>query len=64
MTHTLRFTVTVELERESGKFASRDEMAEQIRDELEGVDPGELSGLGADGESVYRVESWEVEDAE
>jgi hypothetical protein len=63
MAHTFKFTVTVELERESGKFASRDEMAEAIRDEIEGADPGSVYGIGADGESSYTVNSWEVEDA-
>jgi hypothetical protein len=61
MAHTLRFTVTVELERESGKFAPRDEMADFIIGELEGVDPGTIDGIGADGESSYTVNSWGVE---
>jgi hypothetical protein len=61
MAHTFTFTVRVELSRESGKFASRDEMAEALRDELEG--PGSVYGIGADGDSTYTVESWDVEDA-
>jgi hypothetical protein len=63
MAHTFTFTVTVELARESGKFAGRDEMADAIRDALEGADPGSVDGIGADGESSYTVESWDVGDA-
>jgi hypothetical protein len=62
MAHTFTFTVTVELERESGKFAGRDEMAEQIRDALEGADPGSVDGIGADGDSTYTVNAWDVSD--
>lgn len=56
----LRFTVTVELSRESGKFASKDEFIEQIIAEIEGVDPGTLEG---ENEGVYNVDLWEVEQA-
>lgn len=51
-----QFTVTVEYERESGKFVSRDEIADVIVEALEGADI-ELSGLGADGDSEYTVGS-------
>ncbi|MFD5864377.1 hypothetical protein ACFWGP_05460 [Agromyces sp. NPDC127015] len=64
MAHRFTFTVTVEVERTTGKFAARDEMADAIREELEGSDPGGLYGLGADGESEYDVTSWEVDEAE
>lgn len=63
MAHTFVFTVTVEVERDSGKFASRDDIAEQLRDELERADPGTVSGVGADGSSEYTVTRFEVEDA-
>ncbi|WP_047523900.1 hypothetical protein [Microbacterium sp. ZOR0019] len=63
MSHRFTFTVTVELEREEGKFAARDEMADQLREWLEGADEGTVSGIGADGESSYAVTSWEVEEA-
>lgn len=53
------FTVTIEVERESGKFMSRDEVAEQLLEGLEGADIGEVSG-GSDGDSVMTVTSWEV----
>ncbi|QPE04151.1 hypothetical protein IT882_13215 [Microbacterium schleiferi] len=63
MAHKFSFTVEVEVERESGKFASRDEMAEQIQEWLEGADEGSVSGIGADGDSEYAVTSWEVSEA-
>jgi hypothetical protein len=63
MSHHFKFTVTVELDRESGKFASRDEMAEQITDALESADPGYVSGIGAYGDSEYSVTDWTVEEA-
>lgn len=62
MSHRFTFKVTVETNRESGKFATRDEQADNIRDAIEGADPGYLSGLGDDGDSEYTVDSWEVED--
>lgn len=63
MTHSFTFTVTVELERESGKFASREEMAEAVIEILMGAEESSVEGLGADGESSYNVTLWEVEEA-
>lgn len=63
MAHAFTFTVRVELERESGKFASRDEMAEAIIEMLEGADEGSIYGIGADGDSTYNTTSWEVEES-
>lgn len=54
------FTVDVEVERDSGKFASRDEIAEQIQEAIEGADPGTIDSVGADADSSYSVTSWEV----
>jgi len=54
------FTVTAEVNRIEGKFASRDDIGEQIRSELEGCDPGSFTGENG-GE--YETVSWEVEDA-
>lgn len=54
--------VTVDTERESGKFAGRDEIATAIVEAIEEANPGSLDGLGADGESTYNVEDWEVEE--
>lgn len=60
MTHRIRVTIDVELERIQGKFASRSEMAEAIIDELEGADPGSIYGIGADADSDYEVVGWDV----
>jgi hypothetical protein len=57
------FTVRVQTERESGKFASKDDLREEIRTWLEGANEDEISGVGSDGDSVYNVTEWEVEDA-
>jgi hypothetical protein len=62
VSHYFEFIVRVELSRESGKFASRDEMADQIRDALEVADPGYVSGIGSDGDSEYIVDSWDAEE--
>jgi len=63
MAHKFTFTVSVELEREEGKFASREEMADAIREWLEGADEGAIYGIGADGDSTYNTTSWEVDEA-
>lgn len=55
------FKVTVEVERTEGKFASREELAEQIRDELEGAEPSSLEG---ENEGQYDVVAFEVEEVE
>ena len=59
----LTFTVEVEVERVQGKFASRDEISEQLLEAVEGADPGSVDGVGADGDSEYEVTSWEVSGA-
>jgi len=53
------YTITVEVERESGKFMTRDEVAEQIQEAIEGADPGQVDG-GPDGDSVMTVITWDV----
>lgn len=53
------FTVNIEVERECGKFMSRDEVAEQLQEALDGADPGSVEG-GPDGDSVMNVINWEV----
>lgn len=53
------FTVNVTLERESGKFMSREEMGDQLREAIESADPGSVDG-GPDGDSVYQTIEWEV----
>jgi hypothetical protein len=57
------FTVAVEVERDEGKFAARDEVAEQIAEALEQADPSTIDGVGADGTSTYSVTDWVVEEA-
>jgi hypothetical protein len=52
------FKVTVEVERVEGKFASRDEIMEQLADALESADPGAVSG---DNGGEYEVTSWAVD---
>lgn len=54
------FTVEVEVQRIAGKFAARDEIEEQIREAIEGADPGSVDGVGADGDSEYEVVAFEV----
>jgi hypothetical protein len=63
MAHSFTFTVTVTLERTQGKFAARDDLAEALRGELEGADPGGVYGVGADGASDYDVTGWDVSEA-
>lgn len=53
-------TVEVEVDRISGKFASKEEIKEALADEIERADPGQVSGVGADGDSEYEITSWTV----
>ena len=62
MAHRFTFTVTVELERESGKFAPRDEMSLAIAEWLENANEGSLDGIGSDGDSTYEVTDWTIEE--
>jgi hypothetical protein len=57
------YTVSVSVERDEGKFASRDEVAEQLQEALESADPGSVDGVGADGSSTYSVVNWDVVEA-
>ena len=59
MAHRFTFTVEVEVERESGKFMTRDEMEETIRDWLERANEDQIDG-GPDGDSVYTVADWTI----
>lgn len=60
----MRFTyeVTIEVERESGKFASRDEIGEELQAELERANPSSVDGVGADSDSIYNVIEFEVQE--
>jgi hypothetical protein len=56
----IRFIVEVEVTHVSGKFASKDDLREKIREEIEGADPGTIT---SDDDAEYEV-SFSVEDAE
>jgi len=58
------FTVEVEVERVEGKFASRDEISEQIFEALQSADPSSIDGVGSEGTSSYEVAGWEVTEEE
>lgn len=51
------FLVEIEVDRIEGKFASRDELEEQLSEALEGADPTSLTG---DNGGEYETTSWEV----
>lgn len=56
MSHSFKFLVEVDLERETGKFASRDDMSEAISSALEDAENGiDVTGLGPDSSSEYTV---------
>lgn len=50
-------TINVEMQRTEGKFASRDELLEQIVEAIESADPGEVEGENG---GTYEVVTWEV----
>lgn len=52
--------IEIEVERISGRFASREEIEEALQEEVTSADPGNLSGLGSEGDSEYEVTSWDV----
>jgi len=56
MAHTFKFLVEVTLEREQGKFVSRDDMAQELVDAIEQADPGSVDV----DESEYTVADWSV----
>ena len=51
------FVVEVEVERDQGPFASKDELGDQIQEAIEGADPGQLDG---DAGGSYSVSDWSV----
>ena len=51
------FTIDIEVQRSQGKFATRDELIDQLREAIEGADPGQLSGENG-GE--YETCGWDV----
>lgn len=59
MAHTFQFLVTIEVDRETGKFAPRDELADKLREAIESADP---STLDCENGGQYSVNSFDVED--
>jgi len=53
-----RFVVSASVERTEGKFASRDELEQQLQEAIEGADPGSVSG---DNGGEYEVTDWVVD---
>jgi hypothetical protein len=56
MAHTFNFTVEVTLEREQGKFVSREDMAAELEQAIQDADPGSVDV----DESSYNVVGWDV----
>jgi hypothetical protein len=56
----LQIIIDVEVEHVSGKFASKDEIADYLINEVEGAAPNDVSGVGSNGDSEYEVMVWEV----
>lgn len=55
------FTVSVEVSREQGKFASREDIAGKIQEALDDANPGNVEG---DEGGEYNVDSWDVTEVE
>ena len=53
------YTVNVSVERSEGKFASRDELGEQIQQALDDANPDSLEGENG---GTYEITDWEVEE--
>jgi len=51
------FTVNIEIEHSTGKFATRDEIEEQVTQALTDADQGEWTG---DSGGEYQTVDWEV----
>jgi hypothetical protein len=58
---TIQLLVTVEVCHVRGKFASNEELAEKLKEEIEQADPGTID---TDSEAEYAVESFTVEQHE
>lgn len=53
------FVVNASVERLEGKFATREEIGDQLRAAIEGADPGTVDGENG---GQYEVQSWDVEE--
>jgi hypothetical protein len=58
------FEIEADVQRIEGKFATRDEIAEQIQGWLDNANEGLIDGVGADGASSYEVIDWSVNEIE
>lgn len=58
MSTILEFKVTIELEKSEGKFASKDELLDLMKEALEDADPGSIS---CENEGIYDTLTWDVE---
>lgn len=54
-----KFLVEVDVERQEGKFASRDEIGDLLREALTEADPGTVEGENG---GVYETSNWDVQD--
>lgn len=54
-----KFTVEIEVNRTTGKFPSRDDVAQELQDALDNANPGDLQ-VGDDSE--LEVSDWSVEE--
>jgi hypothetical protein len=57
MPHHFRFVINIDVTRETGKFAGRDELETAIQDALDNADPGTIS---CDEGGEYNIDAWEV----
>ena len=55
------FSVSAEVERSEGKFASRDEIAQVLQEWLENCNEGEIT---TDNDATYTVDDWAVDEQE
>lgn len=55
-----RFQVEIEVERIEGKFATRDELGEQLLEAIESADPGSVEGDNGGQYEVILFETTEV----
>lgn len=61
MAYRFRYVIDIEMERERGKFAPREELAEEIQRSL---DEANFNDLDCANEGHYNVTSWEVNEQE
>ena len=52
--------IEAELQHITGKFAGREEVAEDLIAVVEDADPGEVAGVGEEGDTAYEITDWQV----